>query len=218
MPGEVLQIPITKGKAAIAVNLDPIEEGGDLTAEVYKEALIQGLKVILNRGMSKITKETYPNEEEMKAAAMAKAKETFEAMRENNIRFMGAKKVKEVTGEVMTEAMAVARKHVKQYLKDNKVKISHVKASEITKHAKALLANYPEILEEAKRTVAARKEAAKSGMDLGGLFGNIQTDPNLVAKDEAEKAERKAASSATKAGKVAFRAKPGQQAHHSTAH
>lgn len=206
--GETVQIPITKAKSYIAVNTDGIEEGGDLTQEVYREALILGLKAILNRGTTKITKETYPKEEEMRAAAMAQAEKMFAQMKTNDIRFVGAKKVKEVSGEVMTEAMATARKHVKQYLKDQGIKVSHVKASEITKHAKALLVTYPQIVEDAKATVKARKEAAKGGLDMAGVFGQIEVDPKLVAKSEQEKAERKAAGSAAKAGKVAFRAKP----------
>ena len=203
--GEVVQIVITKAKSFIPVDTGAIEEGGDLTTEVYKEALILGLKAILNRGTTKITKETYPDEKEMRAAAMAQAEKIYKQMKTNDIRFVGAKKVKEVSGEVMTEAMSVARKHVRQFLKDQNIKVSHVKASEITKHAKALLVSYPQIIEDAKATVAARKQASS---DMSAAFGQIEVDPALVAKAEAEKAERKAAGSAAKAGKVAFRAKP----------
>ena len=55
----VVNVPITKGKTTMAVTL------ADIPEDVYQEALLQGLKVLLNRGASKITKETYPNGEEL---------------------------------------------------------------------------------------------------------------------------------------------------------
>lgn len=206
----IYQIPITKGKGTIAVNTDPLSEGGDLTDEVLQEVIMQGLKVVLNRGMTKITKETYPEEEEMKAAAMAKAQQTFQDMRDNKIRFMGGKvKTKEITGEVMTEAMRLARVYVKQGLKDQGEKLSHYKASEITRLAKELLAAYPSVIEEAKESVQVRKAAKeKRGIDLAALVSHIAPDPELVKKAEREKAERKSQASAAKAGKVVHRAKP----------
>lgn len=212
-----LQIPITKaGKSAfIAVNTDGIEQGGDLTEEVYREAMIQGLKVILNRGMSKLTKEAFKGDEaKLAEAAMKKAEETFRDMRENKIRFTGSKPKKEITGEVMTEAMRLARNFVKQGLKDAGQKVSHFDAKEITRVAKELLAEQPEIVEQAKATVKARKEAAEQGIDLKKFASKLAVNPKLVKKAEAEKAERKAASSAKKAGKTiphATRQKPGAQ-------
>ena len=198
----VFQVPITKGgkTAYIAVNSAAIEDGGDITEEVMHEVILQGLKVILNRGMTKITGETYPDEKERQEAAMKKAKQTFEEMKRNEIRFMGKRPKKEVTGEVMTEAMKMARAFVRQKMKDAGIKISHVPAKEITKVAKDLVAENPELIEKAKATVEARKEKAAEisvKVDLQTLV-----DPKLVAKTEKEKAERKAASSAKKAGKV----------------
>jgi colicin import membrane protein len=212
-----LQIPITKaGKTAfIEVNTADITEGGDMTEEVLREALVQGLKVLLNRGMSKITKESFAGDtEKMNAAAMKKAEQTFADMRENKIRFTGSKPKKEVTGEVMTEAMRLARNLVKQGLKDEGIKIAHVDAKEITKVAKELLAERTELIEQAKATVAARKSAAEQGIDLKGFAKKVAVNPKKKAAAEAEAAEKKAASSAAKAGKVAVRAKakPGREA------
>ena len=51
----VLNIVITKAKQTIQVNTDGPDEGGDLPAEIYEAALAEGLKVLLNKGMSKIT-------------------------------------------------------------------------------------------------------------------------------------------------------------------
>lgn len=207
-----LEIAITKGKGTITVNTDSLEEGGDLTPEVYREAMIQGLKVILNRGMSKITKESFTDnagnfdEDAMKAEAMKIATKTFQDMRENAIRFTGGKQ-KKVTGEVMTEAMRVARAYVKQFIKDQGQKVSHVDNKEITKAAKLLLADNPELVEEAKATVEARKAAKEKGIkgkaiNVEGLVAAIPVNEAKKAKLEAEAKERKAASSAKKAGKT----------------
>ena len=221
--GTKLQIPITKAKGFVEVDTDSVEEGGDLTAEVFREAMIQGLKVILNRGMTKVTKESFTNaagvydEEAMKAAAMKIANKTFQAMRDNSIRFTGGKVKKEISGEVMTEAMRLARGFVKQFLKDSGKKISHVDPKEITKAAKALLGDNPELIEQAKATVAARKAAAAEGLggkpiDASKFANMVPVDEKKKAKAEKEKAERQAASSAAKAGKTAKRAKPQAQA------
>ena len=214
-----LQIPITKaGKAAfITVNTDGVEQGGDLTEAVFREALVQGLKVILNRGMSKITKESFSGDtEKMNAAALKKAEQTFEDMKADKIRFTGSKPKKEITGEVMTEAMRLARNLVKQGLKDEGIKLAHVDAKEITKVAKELIAEQPGIIEQAKATVKARKEAAEQGIDLKKFASTIKINPKKKAAADAEAAERKAASSAKKAGKVQVRAKPAAPATHAT--
>lgn len=212
----LFQVPITKGgkTAFIEVNTGSADgaDPGDVTDEVMHEVILQGLKVILNRGQSKITGETYPDEKERQEAAMAKARQTFEEMKRNEIRFMGKRPKKDVTGEVMTEAMKVARAYVKQVMKDKGIKVSHVPAKEITRVAKDLVAENPELIEQAKATVAARKEKAAAITIRGDLSAMV--DPKLVAKSETEKAERKAASSAKKAGKVqpyALRQKPGVQ-------
>lgn len=216
----IINVPITKASskdepAFIQVNTASPEEGGDITDEVLNEILLQGLKVVLNRGMSKITKESYENDlPAMRAAALKKAQETYEDMKAGNIRITGGKAKKGVPREVMQEAMQQARKYVKQWMKDNGIKLAHVSAKEITAAAKDLVADQPSILEQAKATVEARKESQK-GFDLSQLGNKIKVDPKLVAKDEKEKAEAKAQLSAAKAGKIPVRAKPAPQA---TAH
>lgn len=224
--GTKLEIPITKASDKdapyfILVDTDSVEEGGDLTPDVYKEALIQGLKVILNRGMTKVTKEMYEGDTpKMREAAKEIANKTFKAMRDNSIRFTGGGKAKkEITGEVMTEAMRVARGYVKQFLKDEGKKISHVDPKEITKAAKALIGDNPELVEQAKATVAARKAAAAEGLagkpiDTKKFAAMVPIDEKKKAKADAEKAERAAASSATKAGKVAKRKTPAKPPAH----
>ena len=210
--GTKLEIPITKAGAVITVDTDSVDDGGDLTPEVYREALVQGLKVILNRGMAKTTKESFTkggvvDEAGMKAAAMKIAEDTFKKMRDNSIRFTGTKAKKEITGEVMTEAMKVARGYVKQFLKDEGKKLSHVDAKEITKAAKALLEENPELVQEAKATVEARKAAATTGIkgkaiNVKAIAESVPINEKKKAEAEKEAAAKKAATSAAKAGKV----------------
>lgn len=184
----VIMVPITKGGATIAMNVQ------ELPMEVYRELLIQGAKAVLNRGMSKITVKDLEGEELAKAqaAAMAKAQENLEACKEGKIRFTGGAKAEKVSGKVKTEAMRLARNIVKDELKKAKQKISHYAASDITAAAKALLDENPELMEQAKANLAER-EATPVKINLGGL----KTDPKKVAA-----AEKAAAAKKDKAGTV----------------
>lgn len=205
----ILQIPITKAKGQfIQLNTDSPEEGGDLSAEVFTEMLLQGAKVILNRGTSKITKAAYPKAEELIAAAVAKANEQLELVKTGKIKFTGQKKASGISGAVRTEAMRLARNLVKDEMKRQGIKISHVEASEITKAAKELLEAMPDLIETAKANIEARNAVPVStAINLKGL---IKESPALVAKAEARKSKA-GTLSAKQAGKVKTRAK-GQQA------
>jgi hypothetical protein len=191
------KVPVTKGKDTLNVYLSKLPDA------VYREMCLQGLKVMVGRGMTKITKETYPNPEELKAAAMAKAAETIQAMYDGKIRIMGAKADK-VSGVVMTEARRLARNLVKDELKKSGVKISYVEASEITKAANALIAADPSIIKAAEDSLKAREEKA-AGMRsaLAGIITAVPQSEKKKAKIEAEKAKAKETLSKTQAGKVA---------------
>ena len=176
-----------------------------LPDDVYREALMQGLKVIAERGMSKLTKEAYPDETERKQAIHAKAEANVQDMYNGAVKITGAAKVKKASGAVMTEAMRLARNLVKDAMKANKIKISTVKASEITKAAKMLIEADASIIKTAEENLKQREQTPIK-IDIASL---IHADPALVAKDEAKKAEAKANKplSAKQAGKVAPRAK-----------
>lgn len=186
-------------------------DAANLPDDVYREALMQGLKAIAERAMSKITKLEYPVEAERKAAIKAKAEANIQDMYDGKTKITGKANVKKASGAVMTEAMRLARNLVKDAMKANKIKISHVKASEITSAAKALLEADASIIATAEANLKTR-EASPAKIDIASL---IKVDPALVAKDEAKKAAAKASKplSATQAGKVAPRAKvkPQQQ-------
>lgn len=199
----VLNIPVVKGKSAIEVDTDLLND------DVMQEIVTQGLKVLLNRGTSKITKETYPDAEALKSAALAKAAEQLEMLKEGKV-----KKSKAVGGKVpavvMTEARRIARNMVKDDIKRNGGKISHYPASEITKAANALIDADKSIIEMAQQAITAR-EAAPLAIKVSEL---IHESPELVAKAEQRKAEAKANAplSAKQAGKVAPRKRAAAQA------
>lgn len=191
-----LPVPITKGKGT--VEIDPAL----LPDSVYRYAMIQGLKVLANRGMTKITKGGYASEDEYHAAAMAKAAENVEAIMAGKIRMVGVTADK-TSGKVMTEALRIARAMIKDQLKAKKVKVSLIAASEITKAAKALVAQSPDILDKAKAAIADREAEASKVANLVDV-SSIPLDPARVkAAEEASKAL-----SATQAGKVEKKSKP----------
>lgn len=199
-----LKIPVAKSKGGfLEIDTDQIP------VEMYQEALFQGLKQMLARGMSKISKSTYPVEAELHAAAMTKAEENVKAINENDqkkIKLTGAGPKVKVSGAVNTEAMRIARNLVKDEMKRLGIKISHVEASEITKAAKEYIAADPSIIEQAKAELEKRAAAPIAGkINLKDL---IKESPKLVAKAEADKAAKKGNLSAKQAGKTAVRAKP----------
>ena len=198
-PSSVITIALKNGAGTVDVDTSALPD------DVYREALMQGLKTIAERAMSKITKEAYPNEAERKAAIHAKAEANIADMYAGKTKITGQARAKKASGAVVTEAMRLARDLVKDAMKANKIKISHVKASEITSAAKALLEQDPSILATAEANLKAR-EATPVKIDIAKL---VHTDPDLVRKDEAKKAKAKADKplSAKQASKVAPRAR-----------
>lgn len=200
----VLKVPVTKAKGAfVEVDTDKIPQ------EVYAEALALGLKVLVNRGTSKLTKASFNGDEAaLSAAAEAKAAEQLELINTGKIKFSGGKTKAKGAGALNTEAMRLAKNLVKDAMKAKKIKISTVKAADITAAAKVVLEGEqgPAILEMAKQNLAER-EATKLTVDISTL---VVADPKLVAKAEAEKKSKPL--SAKQAGKTAPRAKKGKGA------
>lgn len=198
-PSSEISFALKNGAGSVVVDTSKLPD------DVYREALMQGLKAIAERAMSKITKEAYPDEAERKAAIKAKAEANIEDMYAGKVKITGKAASKKASGAVMTEAMRLARNLVKDAMKQAKIKISHVKASEITKAAKAAIENDPSIITTAEANLKAR-EATPTTINVAAL---IHVDPELVAKDEAKKAKaaKDKPMSKTQAGKVAPRAK-----------
>lgn len=197
----IMKIPVTKAKGeVIEIDTDAIP------ANVYAEALAQGLKVLLNRGASKITAVAHPKPEELKAKALEVANAQLELINTGKIKITGVKAAK-TSGAEMTEAMRRARLAVKDAMKRLNIKVSHVEASEITRKAKELIAVNPSFLEEAKAAIAKMAET-KIEIDVSA----IQTSPKKVAAAEAKKVKPKTDAagqpiSAKQASKPATRAK-----------
>lgn len=205
VPSTTLMVPVTKAKGSIEIDT------GMLPEHVYREIIIQGCKVLLNRGMTKLTKEAYPDADLLKAAAMEKAEETLQNMYDGKIRIMGGAKSDKVPREVMTEARRIARALVKDGLKRAGVKISYVESSEITKAANVLLADQPQILEQAREEVERRAQAsAKVKIDVKAIPISEKRKAAAEAAAAAKKADKTL--SAAKTGKIATRARPGLNA------
>ncbi|SRR6266700_2702956 len=198
-PSTLIAIPLKNGAGFVDVDTARLPD------DVYREALLQGLKVIAERAMSKITKEAYPDDAERKGAIRAKAEANVEDMYQGQVKITGAVAIKKASGAVMTEAMRLARNLVKDAMKASKIKISTVKASDITVAAKQLIANDPSLVTTAEANLAKRAETPAPI----SILSLVKPDPDLVAKAKAKadavKAEKPL--SKTQAGKVAPRAK-----------
>lgn len=206
-PTTLMRIPVVKAKGGF-VEIDT----ASLPDDVYAEALLQGLKVLVNRGTSKVTKETYPVEAELQAKAMEVANEQVELIKTSKIKFTGAAKAKtKESGKVMTEARRLARNVVKDAIKANGGKISHYEAKDITAAANELLKSDPSLIEQAKANLEALEKTPSHTVDIGTL---ISVSAKKVAASEAKKAKEKADRplSAKQAGKTKPRAKAAPQA------
>lgn len=190
----IISVPVVKGKGVVEIETDSLPEA------VYAEALLQGLKTLVNRGMSKVTTALLGSDDAVKAEAMVIAGKNVEAILAGKIKFSGKAAKSKVSGATNTEAMRIARIRVKDALKAQGFKISYVKASDITAAAKELIAADDTIIAEAEANLKAR-EAAPIAIDLKSL---VKEDADLRAKGEAKKeaAKKDKPLSAKQAGMV----------------
>ena len=208
--GTVLAIPIVKGKSNLPFDTDLLET---FSTDVYAEIITQGLKAVLNRGMSKIETKDLVGEqlEAAKSAAMAKAEENLESLKAGKVRKTKAASASKVAGAVMTEAKRLARIAVKDLLKAAGKKVSHYSAAEITKAAVQLIESDAKFLEEAQFNLDVR---AKANVSTVLNLDSIPVDTKKIAKAEKDKAEKAAQLSAKQAGSVKKTAKKGAEQHH----
>src|SRR5260221_5038611 len=129
----IITVPIPKGKGMVQLDLAKLND------DVFRELVLQGAKVLLTRGMSKITKAELGDEDKVKAEAMLKAEANVTDLYEGKVRMTGGAKASKVSGAVKTEAMRLARNIIKDEIKRAGGKISHVKPSVITQAAKEYL-------------------------------------------------------------------------------
>lgn len=184
-------VPITKGKGELEV------ETKDFSDDVYNYIYAEGLKAVLNKGMTKVTAKDIPDEDERRAEAMKIATETLEKLIAGEVPSRRKKKAKE-SGKVMTEARRLAKEAVKEGLRKAKKKISHYKASDITAAANAMLET-----EEGQRFIVKAREniaaAEAESIDVS-IIDAMQEDEALVEKaNEAAEARKSAKAKAPKA-------------------
>lgn len=204
----LIKVPVPKGAGFIEVDTKV-----DVPDAMYTEALLQGLKVMLNKGMTKILTKGLEGDDLTKAqvAAMQVATANFEKLKAGTLSTGRAKSVGDgkVSRELKTEAMRLARNLVKDQLKAAGEKVSHYAAKDITEAANAMLAADESIIEQARESLIAR-----SKINVTVDVASIKADPAKV-KAAAEKAAKSKATkdgplSAAQAGRVAKR-KPGSQ-------
>lgn len=193
-----VQIPVTKGGGAVEIDTNALPEG------VYAAALLEGLKALVNKGMTKITTAKLEGADLAKAreAAMVKARENAAAMLDGTMKLPGqrATKAKGVSGAVNTEAMRIARQIIKDEMKRSGLKVSHYKASDISAAAKAYLATEhgPAIIEQAKANLAAVEHAPAESAK--GLLSALTPDQGRVEAAAKKAAANKSEVSAKQSG------------------
>lgn len=212
----LLSVQITKGGASLDVDLDALPDA------MYKMALAEGLKVMLNKRMSKVgsvTKLEGDERAKAQADAMRIAEENLTKVMDGTLTTRETSSRTKVAGVVMTEARRLAKEVVKNTIRAAGMKVSHVEASQITAAANELIASDPSFLEQAEAAIESRKGKtttdAEAAKDLLAKLGSVSESPKLVARSEKEKAERKSQLSAKQASKVAPRK---AKTDHHTAH
>ena len=195
----ILSIPVTKAKAAIDIDTDQVHE------TMYAAALKEGLKTLVNGGMSKVTKETYPNAEELKAKAWEIAQARALQLIDGSLKLGRSIATKGPSGAVMTEARRLARDLVKAALKAQGLKVSHYESSEITRAANAMIEQDSGLITMAEANIAARGKVS-APFDPATMIHPSQKLVEAAEEAKAKKAANKVPLSAKQAGKVAPRA------------
>jgi hypothetical protein len=198
---KVIRIPVPKTGTYIEMDTDKI------ALHVYEAMLIKGGQQFLSRGMTKVTKENYPDQEERQEKALEIAKANLQAIYAGTISVRGAAKEGKVPREVMKEARRMAREVARNWFKAQGYKVSLIKASKITEAANMLLTNDPKYIQDATEEVnriAKKSVETPTGLDIDQL-GDLE-DPKKVKAAEARKASKTI--SAKQASKVATRARP----------
>lgn len=214
----VYRVPITKAKGE-AVDLDVAK----MPDAQYRNVVAAGLKLAVNSGTTKITKENFTkngvlDEDAMRAAASKIAREKASALIAGTFKWGRATKAAtEVPHKVMIEARRLARGAVKEWIVASGGRVTHYKASAITEAANELL-SAPEgmqyLLDAAKTQgytfkdgVWSEPEAPPKVHTKPQGFRLPEADDELKAKAQAKTKVPAGVLSAAKAGGVAPRIK-----------
>lgn len=212
----IVAIPVVKGGGVVEIDTDLIP------ADVWSEVVLQGLKTLINRGMSKVTVAELGSKDIVAKEAMIIAAQNVEKVKEGKIKFSG-KASKSTTAKldkvVAAEALRIAKDRIRDAIKASGKKLYAVKAADITSAAKDLIASDENIVKMAEAAIKARSEVPVEA-DLSALVAGLKEDQGKIAKAEAKKAEEKANKplSAKQAGKVAGRKPKAKPSAEVTAH
>jgi len=178
MDAMVNEANTTEGPFMVAVAKLKEEFDLDLNkvpTRVYVEALRNGLKTFISRGLTgKDYSTTGLDGEDLEAVRnkiRARVQENIQAIYDDKVRIVGARKPKSgVPRAVMTEAVRMAKEQLKVLLRRNKIKVTQIKPSDLTKAAQAYLDQNPEILQKAKEAVEDRETAPAGQFDISALM------------------------------------------------
>lgn len=189
------EVPIPKAGKGQTVKI----HSGDLNDEIVRQAMAEGLKVLLNRKMTKVTKAEMPNDAERQEAALEIAKQNAQDLLDGKIkaRASAAKAPAGVSGKVAKRALDNARQAIKDQIRRDGGKISLIKPSKITEAARKLLEARPHMLQKAADELAAIEAMGKEAtIDVS----DIPTDEGLVKAELKKKATAKAKAPPKKKG------------------
>jgi hypothetical protein len=173
-----LQITIKFGGAEFNTTMD----SESVPERLYVAALTRGLTDFVKSGITKAKFDTTGLEGEALEAVQSKVqekiKENVEKIYADKTVVRGAPKKKSgVPKNVMTEAMHMARAHLKALMKKQKIPIAKVKASALTAAAQSYLETNPEILKKAYAIIEERESGVPGEMpaELAGILGEMDT-------------------------------------------
>src|SRR5438093_3345529 len=204
MAGTIIDIPVTKAGVTVMVKFDTDKP----SPAVFAYLVALGAKQVLARGMTKLTKDS-DGAAELDAEAVEK---NLQSIYEGKIRMTGGVKQKQAgKGEVHTEAMRAARIAVKDAIKEKGGKPSLYAASTISGLAEKLLVKHPELVEQAKARIEARKQEQKVEADIDIDLGALPVSASKAGAAEKKAKERKASAgdqlSAKQSGKAKSKGK-----------
>ena len=205
---DTFNVPVVKAKGeTIEVDSSALPDAS------YKGVFAAGLKVCINTGTTKITKDHFTDakgvydEAGHKAAALAKAKEKVAELIAGTYKFGRGTAAAKGDHKLTVIATRLARDIIKQLIKDSDRRVTSFKASQITAAAKEFLAT-----DEASVVWARAKDELENVKSPAKFKLSISEDPELVRKN-AEKAKAEKLDlgqlSAAKSAKVKTRAMSG---------
>lgn len=165
----IIEITIAKaGKDPIPVDTEKLSA---LPADVYQFLFINGLKPIMERGLTKVKSKDLEGDE--LATEQARGREivlkNLDDIYEGKIR-MGSKAAGKLAGKVKTEALRIAKIAVKAAIKAAGERIKDYEAKEITALATQAIEENPDYIAEAQASLAKAEEkvtALKSKLPTG---------------------------------------------------